>query len=112
MARYSATYSFDAGSGICLWSFEDRVTTEHDFTLDLEEIVHDAELLQAGQAVIRWYDDLLPDGEDRGSVDDWDRWRSAALDFLERLRNYLGHDWEIAVGPGLRRGQWQPKRLR
>ena len=96
---YRLRYSFDPGSGRCLWSGNDRARKAFGYSVDPAELPLPPATIAETLRVTDWYDGSLswayppdPSPWDRA---EWDRFYAASRALLARLRRDLGDQFDI-----------------
>lgn len=95
---YQLRYSFDTGSGICLWPGNDAALARFGYAVDLRELGLPAQIVAQGEQLLeRWDASLDWDNPPREAWTDEQR-NTFAQDsqaFLRTLRAILGTDFAI-----------------
>jgi hypothetical protein len=99
MPRYELRYFFDPGSGICLWSANDEARERFGYDVELEALELSENLRRKGLYLLRWYDTSIdwshPGGPSPWPAEERTRFVEAAREFLDKLRQCLGGEFEI-----------------
>ena len=99
MTHYIFRYFFDPGSGICLWSANDEARNKFDYPVDLRNLKLSDNLLYKGYYVMAWYDTSIdwdyPPDPSPWSESERLQFVTASQNFLSKLREYLGAEFEI-----------------
>lgn len=98
-APYRLRYSFDAGSGICLWSDNDAAREKFGDPVDLVDLPLPATVRRRGDFLMAWHDTFV-NWDNPGAPSPWQTRESgafklAARDFVGLLRQNLGPDFEL-----------------
>ena len=96
---FAARFTFDAGSGICLWADDDATRTAFDIPIDHHDIGLPSELAAAADRVVAQWDTCI-DWSDPGGPSPWtaadrEAFRTASDALLARLRTALGDAWVV-----------------
>jgi hypothetical protein len=95
---YQLRYSFDTGSGICLWPDNAAAQARFGYAIDLRELeLPDAIVAEGEQLLERW--DTWMDWDNAPAAlwtdEQFDAFATASKAFLLVLRASLGPDFEI-----------------
>lgn len=98
-ARYRVRFTFDTGSGICLWSANDAARHRFGYPVDLDQLSLPESVRRRGAFVMAWFDTFL-DWESPSEASRWlareeASFHAAAQELLALFREHLGTDFEI-----------------
>ena len=99
MSRYMLRYFFDPGSGICLWSANDDARERFGYPVEIDSLRLSQSLRSSASHLVQWYDTSV-DWASPGDPSPWSeeeraRFAASANEFLEKLREFLGSDFDI-----------------
>lgn len=104
MARYLLRYSFDTGSGSCLWSSNDAAIREFDDAVDARRLPLPENTWRRVYYITAWWDTVI-NWSDPSGPSPWDeaeerRFKNEARKLLAMMREQLGPDFEIVDESG------------
>ena len=104
MPTYSIRFSFDAGSGICLWAGNSVTREQWDYPIDAKDLPLAENTWRFAHHLCAWYDTSI-DWVYPSDPSPWDageraRFNLSAQRFLGILRAQLGPDFEVRDGSG------------
>jgi len=96
---YKFRFFFDPGSGVCLWSGDDRTREKFDYPVESRKLPVPENLQRKLEYIVAWDDtaidwDYLPDPSP-WPQEEWDRFRKETDSLLLALRQALGPEFEI-----------------
>jgi hypothetical protein len=99
MSRYVFRYFFDPGSKVCLWSANDDARERFGYPVEIESLRLSQNLNARALHLVHWYDTSIdwssPADPSPWSDEERARFAAAAHAFLEKLREFLGSEFEI-----------------
>jgi hypothetical protein len=99
MALYELRYSFDTGSGICLWPNNDAARERFGYAIELDTLGLPEAVVAQGEALVVRFDTWMDWNNAPANL--WSDEESRQFDrdaqaFLQILRSSLGTDFVIA----------------
>ncbi len=96
---YKLRYSFDFGSGICLWCMNDAARERFGYPVASSAIPISQTLQKRIEFLVSWHDTFL-DWDDVPESSRWsdreaDQFRAAAQEVLHLLQEELGSDFSV-----------------
>jgi hypothetical protein len=99
MAIYELRYSFDYGSGICLWSSNEEANKRFGYAVELEDLGLPSDVENLAIDLLRRFDMSLnwddPLGPSVWSIEDRDRFGIDSQTLLQQLCEHLGKEFRI-----------------
>jgi tRNA (guanine37-N1)-methyltransferase len=97
--KYRLRFFFDVGSGICLWSANDKAREKFGYPIELENLPLSDKTKDRLFDLIKWYDQSI-DWNDPGSDSPWTReevmhFKESAFSVLVNVREELDNKFEI-----------------
>jgi hypothetical protein len=99
MSQYSFRFSFDPGSGICLWAANDAARVKWGYPVSISELSLPENVCRLAHHIVAWYDTSI-DWDCPSAPSPWTdveraRFNEEAQGLLTALRRQLGHNFDI-----------------
>lgn len=99
MVIYELRYSFDYGSGVCLWSSNEEANKRFGYPVELENLGLPSDVENLAIDLLRRFDMSLnwddPLGPPVWSIEDRDRFDTDSQTLLQQLCEHLGKEFRI-----------------
>lgn len=96
---YRFRFFFDAGTGACLWAANDAARARFDYPTECRDLPISENLQRYLYYLAAWYDTSIdwnyPPDPSPWTQDEASSFNDAVKQLLPRLRNELGHQFEI-----------------
>lgn len=99
MPQYKFRFSFDPGSGICLWATNDAARAKYGYPANISDLLLPENMRLLAHHIIAWYDTSIdwryPRVQSPWTDTERTRFNGETQSLLTALRRQLGHDFDI-----------------
>lgn len=105
MAKYEMKFSFDWGSGVCLWSTNNAARNKYGYPVETSQLPISEELKKDLEHLISWHDKALDWNEPQNNLlwtdEQIKEFLLTAKEMFKKVCMELGADYDVVLIDGL-----------